>query len=195
MARTHTRTSAHTKPRWLISAKSLASGLSFLARLDVVMMLAKALQVSPVDKQLPVALMWDDVVNYRRRSTLALLQTIPAERLFEQLRWPQVIRPDWQVVPAVVIGAGLADVLRLVCWAPSISSELRASAMSARSQRFVSHGLSPPGQNKNARTNKQPLGYSSALAFNALAIVDINDILGLTVPAEQCGVDASFIRP
>lgn len=55
--------------------------------------------------------------------------------------------------------------------------------MLAWSEWLIGHGLSPPGKNKKPEPITAPaLGVSLAPALKALALFDVHDEFGLTVP-------------
>ena len=88
----------------------------------------------------------------------------------------EIIRPDGQIVPAVILCAGLALVFWLMLCAPSGSRQVWAARMSAGPERLHGHGLSPPGKTKTPDPITQPSsGESLALAFDALAFCNIQD--------------------
>ena len=70
-------------------------------------------------------------------------------------------------------------------WTGQYPSRVKAPQPGCRQGRsgFNAIGLSPPGQNKNAKVHAPPLGMSWALAFNALASRNIQDDLSPACPA------------
>ena len=119
-------------------------------RLLVVVMLAQALQVRWSHEQRPVAAMRHDVVHHRGTGTAARVargihpRAHAAERLPHQLLRPEPSRPYRQRVPGVVVFTDTALVPWLMLRAPAVPRQLRTAGMSARPQRSVRHGLSPP---------------------------------------------------
>lgn len=107
--------------------------------------MAQALQIAPVDKPCPVALVILHMIHVSGRGANAAPCALTAERFQEQLRWSEIIRPDGQAVPPVPLGAFPARcLLGLVPFAPAITSQLGTPWMLAGSQWFARHGLSPP---------------------------------------------------
>ena len=119
-------------------------------RLLVVVMLAKALQVRWIHEQRPVAAVRHDVIHHRGTGTAARVargihpRAHAAERLPHQLLRPEPSRPYRQRVPGVVVFTDTALVPWLMLRAPAVPRQLRTAGMSARPQRSVRHGLSPP---------------------------------------------------
>lgn len=119
-------------------------------RLLVVVMLAKALQVRWIHEQRPVAAVRHDVIYHRGTGTAARVargihpRAHATERLPHQLLRPEPSRPYRQRVPGVVVFTDTALVPRLMLRAPAVPRQLRIAGMSARPQRSVRHGLSPP---------------------------------------------------
>ena len=119
-------------------------------RLLVVVMLAKALQVRWIHEQRPVAAVRHDVIHHRGTGTAARVargihpRAHATERLPHQLLRPEPSRPYRQRVPGVVVFTDTALVPRLMLRAPAVPRQLRTAGMSARPQRSVRHGLSPP---------------------------------------------------
>lgn len=155
---------AHTHRRRYVGSE--IKTLAFLPldhRLAVVMVLAKTLQVAAVSEQIPVALMWDNVVDYCCSHSLALGCTLSAPGLSQQLRWPEVICPDRQLVPAMILSAGLALVLGLMLGTPTVSRQLGTASVHARTQWLACHGLSPPTRKKARANINRMVGISSGL--------------------------------
>lgn len=105
------------------------------------MILAQALQVVRIGEALPVSTMRLNVVDYCRPCPLALPRALPAERLLQQVFWPDVLRPDRVIVPAVVLCADPALVYRSVPITEAVTREHAAAWMSAWSQWLLCHLL------------------------------------------------------
>ena len=91
--------------------------------------------------------MVNNVVNVSGFDTEICVAAVSAPRFFGKLHWPKIIRPDWQLVQLMPLLSSFAAkflFLRSMSVAISVSYQLAASWMSAWSQRFASHGLSPP---------------------------------------------------
>ena len=147
---------------------------------------AQALVVGRVNKQPPVPAMGLDVVHHRGPGVYAPSGALPAPRLPQELIGPQVVRPDRQAVPAMPLGGGPPlRLYGLVLGAVSIPGQRRASRMPARPERFLCHRAITSGQIENARANDstRKSGESLALAFDALAFVNIQDDLTAAGPA------------
>lgn len=157
------------------------------------MPLAQRLQIALVGEQLPVSLVRHDVVDDRRRSPMPRIRcgiftrTLSTERLAQKLARPQVIGPDRQGVPCVILGARLALRPRPMFLAPAVACQLSASCVIAGSQWPARHGLSPPssGQALKDKSRNQrhavhshvigsgfqstdPLEYQSCVRFCSL---------------------------
>ena len=103
----------------------------------VVMMLAQALMVSGVDEQPPVPPMGLHMVHHRGPGSDTTPGTLAAERLPQQLRRAQIIRPDGQAVPAVVLRRPAAGRLFwLVDRTPALPGEGRTSGVPAGPERL-----------------------------------------------------------
>ena len=138
------------------------------------------MQVVPVCKQRPVSPVVPHMVHVSGRRAEALSGALPAERLPEQLTWPQVIRPDGQAIPAVPLGRfPPGGLFGLVFRAVSIPGQLPASGVPAGPGRLHGHGLSPPGKTKSAQAlTPLPGGLGSGACRTptlAQALVDIHD--------------------
>lgn len=96
---------------------------------------------------------------------------LTAERLPQELRGTEVVRPEGKAVPAVVLRRCTPwRFFRLVSWAVPIPGQFPASWMSAGTERLHGHGLSPPGKTKSAQANDNP-SLGSVMA-QALVTVD-----------------------
>lgn len=127
-------------------------------RLLVVVPLAKALMVRRIDEFLPVATVRDDVVHHRGSCPVPRIigrvypRALAAPGFTKQLRWAQALRPDRQHIPAVIVRTGAALVPWPVLRAPAVPRQLRTSSVAARPQRFLCHGLSPPGNRRKHKS-------------------------------------------
>lgn len=178
--RTHTRTTCATCMRLHRSA-GVAShrhagrkSASFLAPfgslfkrcLPVVMMLAQALVVGWVDKQRPVSPKRPNMIDDSRSrsspriSSRILPSALSAVRLPEQLLRSELVSPDRQQIPCVIVCAYAPLMLRLMPGTPPVSRSNRTSWMSTRPKWFARHGLSPP------RISKKPKEPSPATIRN-----------------------------
>lgn len=120
----------------------LAFSPAFGYGLCAVAAVTQALQVAWVGKALPVSVVRLDVVNVCRSDSAALPCTLAAPRLTQQLCRPQVVRPDWQAVPAApppALCAAPCAVLGSVLVAVSTPHQLPAAGMQARPQRLSAH--------------------------------------------------------
>ena len=114
--------------------------------------LAQALVVGRVDEQRPAPPVRLDVVHYRGPDTVTTLGALAAERLPQELRRAQVVRPDRQAVPAVILRRDPArGFLRLVLGTVPLPGQGGTPRVSARPERLQGHGLSPPGKTKSAQ--------------------------------------------
>lgn len=115
--------------------------------------MTQAFQIALRDKQSPIPFVIPDMVNIRSPNPQASFTAFPAKRFSQKLCRPEIICPDWQSVPAVPGGAlPPRRWLRLMRGAPPVPGQRSAAWITARSQRFVCHGLSPPRKTK-ARAN------------------------------------------
>lgn len=136
--------------------RTFAVFMHFLHRFPAVTAVAQALQIAPVAELAPVSLVVDDVVNVRRPDAEPPLCALAAKRLTQELHRPQVTPPFVGLIhPAPGLGLGTAPVAaRPVGVAVAVAHQHTAAWMSARSQRLLAHGLSPPGKTKSLRRHK-----------------------------------------
>lgn len=124
--------------------------------------MAQALEIAPVGEHRPIPLVIPDVVHVGGGSAQAPPGTLSAERLAEQLAGTEIVRPHRQAVPPMP-GGGLPTgrLPGLMIRTPAVPGQRRASWVTARAQRFLCHGLSPPSKTKSARATTQPpwVGY------------------------------------
>lgn len=152
------RPCAPVRPR--LPAKDALARLFFCAKflifcrsLAAVASMAKALEVGPVEEQVQAPTVRDDVVNLRCSARYAVPRAFRAPGLPHQLHGADISAPDWQViepVPMLCVCAPNVWSLWLMRGAEPVAHQLTASGMSARPQRLISQGLSPPWRNKNA---------------------------------------------
>ena len=114
------------------------------------MILAQALVVCRIDEQLPVTPMGLNVIHHGGPGTDTTLGALPAPGLPQELSGPQLVRPEEQTVPSVVLRRGPAgrplwSMLRAI----PISGEGGTPGVSTWSERLHGHGLSPPGKTKS----------------------------------------------
>lgn len=89
----------------LVQASALPAALAarfspaFRHGLCAVAAVAQALQIAAVRELLPVAVMRLDVIHVRRSGANAMPCTLPAPLLTQQLRRPEIIRPELGAVP------------------------------------------------------------------------------------------------
>ena len=89
----------------LVQASALPAALAarfssaFCHGLCAVAAVAQALQIAAVRELLPVAVMRLDVIHVRRPGANAMPCTLPAPLLTQQLRRPEIIRPELGAVP------------------------------------------------------------------------------------------------
>lgn len=141
--------------------------------------MTKTLQILPVGEPGPVSAVRLHMVHIGGRRSDTAPGALPAERLPQELRGPEIIQPYRRSVhpaPGLSLRAAPAAVFRPVFRTPAVTGQRTASWMPARSERLHCHGLSPPGKIKTPDPTTQPSsGESLALAFNALAFFDIKD--------------------
>ena len=114
------------------------------------MMLAQALVVCRIDEQLPFAPMGRDMIHHRGPGANSPAGTLPAPGLPQKLDGPQIVGPDGQTVPGVVLRRRPTGRLPgLVSGTIPLPGEFRTPRMPARSERLHGHGLSPPGKTKS----------------------------------------------
>lgn len=101
----------------------------------------------------------------------ACLRAHATKRLPKQVLRSELVLQDRQVVPAVIIAAYAALVLRLMLVTPAVPRKSRASRMPAGPQRFRRHGLSPPQD----KTKKATVNAIRVMTVALLALV-LNDI-------------------
>ena len=123
---------------------------SFQRGFAVVARFAQTLQICRVSESHPVPAVWLDVIHYRGVCALAGFCTLPAERLLEQMVWPEVVCPDWQGVPGMICGTVPSPAFGPVFGTPAVACKLGTPSMSAGPQWFQRHGLSPPWGNKKS---------------------------------------------
>lgn len=112
--------------------------------------MAKTLQVCFVDKKRPIAFVILDVIYVCGKHSQSSLGAFPAKWLPQELRRPQIIRPDRQVIPAMPSRALTAwRLYGLMRCAPSITGQGETSWISARPKQLIGHRLSPPGKTKS----------------------------------------------
>lgn len=142
--------------RCILRCKMLAIFVHFPRCLAAVTAVAQALQIAPVAELAPVSLVVDDVVNVRRPNAKPPLCTLAAKRLTQELHRPQITLPFVGLIhPAPGLCLGTAPVAaRPVGVAVAVAHQHAASRMSARPQRLLAHGLSPPGKTKSLRRHK-----------------------------------------
>lgn len=105
----------------------------------VVVMLAQALVVVWIDEQIPVTTEGHNVVNHGSRCSVPWIvrreqpAALAAERFTQQLIRPELVCPDWELVPPMIRRATPPAVLWLVFLTPAIPGQRRASRMLARS--------------------------------------------------------------
>ena len=126
--------------------RSVVSGLAFSPAfrhgLCAVAAVTQALQIAAVRELLPVAVVRLDVIHVRRSGANAMPCTLPAPRLTQQLRGPQVVCPDRHAVPATpptALGAAPCAVLGSVLVTVPAPHQLPAAGMQARPQRLTCH--------------------------------------------------------
>ena len=110
-------------------------------RLPAVTGVAQALEVPRVGEQCPVPLVVPNVIHVGGLGPDAMPVTLPAEWLPQELPLPEIIRPDFQRVPAPP-GGGLPGPwrgLRLVSGAVPLPCQRPTARMSAGPQRFYCH--------------------------------------------------------
>ena len=119
---------------------------------------AQALVVGRVDEQRPAPPVGLDVVHHRCPGAVPgvsgriLRGALAAERLPQELRRAQVVRPDRQAVPAVIFRRDPArGFLGLVLGTVPLPGQGGTPRVSARPERLQGHGLSPPGKTKSAQ--------------------------------------------
>ena len=158
----------------------------FSGRFAVVAGLAQALVVSRVDELAPVPPVWYDVVHHRGPDAVpGITWRIPrgalaAERLPQELRRAQVVRPDGQAVPAVVLPPRLGGALSGACaWGstpPGSGPHILGAGMAGA---VSGPGLSPPGKQKSARAttpdHRVIIGSGAGLYGRWLRRIDIHD--------------------
>lgn len=107
---------------------------------------AQALQVGRIGEFLPVALERDDMVNVGRPYPQAVPGALAAPRLIQQLRRPQIVRPNRQAVPAPprpALCAAPLHALRLVLCAVAAAHQCRAAWVQAGTQGLTCHACRP----------------------------------------------------
>lgn len=119
---------------------------------------AQALVVVRGNKQRPVATVRRLVVYPGSTDAEPKLCALRAPRSPEELLSPELL-PQRQVVHPVPLGALTScRFLRLMLRAISVPSQFLASRMPTWPERFLSHGLSPPGKTKSAQATAPNLG-------------------------------------
>jgi len=108
---------------------------NFAQSLAAVTGFAQTLVVRGIYEQLPIAFERLEVVHLGGSHSDPALSALSAERLAEQLGWPQIVLPDRQEIPCMPrLALGTALPLWLMLRAPAVLSQLSASGMLARSQ-------------------------------------------------------------
>lgn len=113
----------------------------------------QALEVVPVKKQVQTPAVRDDVIDLCRSGVNAVFQAFLAPWLSHKLRRANIPAPDWQIVePVPALRVRTSDIRPsgLMSVAVAVAHELAAPWMSARPERLVAHGLSPPGKTERA---------------------------------------------
>ena len=170
---------ARAPMRSTVSRLSASIFLAFFSHFPgcfpVVAALAQALVVSRIYEQLPVSTVRLHVVHHGSPGTDAPPGALAAERLPQELSGTEVVRPEGQAVPAVVLRRCTPGrFFRLVSWAVPIPGQFPASWMSAGTERLHGHGLSPPGKTKSQRPTLTLIRLSGTGYHRALAILDID---------------------
>lgn len=119
---------------------------------------AQALVVGRVDEQRPAPPVGLDVVHHRCPGAVPgvsgriLRGALAAERLPQELRRAQVVRPDRQGCTSCDIPPRPGEGLSGACaWDSTPPGSGGTPRVSARPERLQGHGLSPPGKTKSAQ--------------------------------------------
>lgn len=129
--------------------------------------------------------------------SLAFFSALPAKRLSKKLPRPEFFLPQLRLIHPMPVGT-LLPLLRLwlMLLTPALTSNLRASRMSARSQRLAGHTFLPPGQKTKPGPITAPIRvWSLAPALKALAHFDVHRVFGFTAPAVYYQLLGSGILP
>ena len=154
----------------------------------IVMALTQALPVVGIDKQGPIPAMWTDMIHGRGTHPLALGGALPAEWLQQELLGTQIILPDRQTVPAVILCGRLARGFRpLVPLTVPAACQILTPRVAAWSKRFLRHGLSPPGKSKNAGANDQTRKGDHGLRRSTLRPLAISRMISVLQSLQYTG--------
>ena len=160
----------HTRPRMcLLLPETTPQSPAFLPAFShgfpAVARMTKALQVIPGGEHSPVPLMRLDVVYIRGSCSVPWITwriplcALPAKRLTQKLRRPQVLCPlIGGIHPVPAFESSLRLALSFGLWAVQYPSDTRTLHPGCRHGRsgFCAIGLSPPGKNKSAQAIDTP---------------------------------------
>lgn len=158
-----TRARTRARPRPSVQQVSLAPARLFapvshrFGGLLTVVLMAKALQIFGVGEPRPVSLVVDDVVDVCRLGADPHPGTLAAPWLLGQLHIPQHA-PGLGLVQPMPGCRRATPLIHCPSWAVGIAIPIRhqlgAARVAAWPERFLAHGLSPPGKQKEPGQSK-----------------------------------------